>query len=1154
MAAVRPHTLLALGALLALLAAALLPFALAHADGHPDDMELVLSVVDDSDGIVPANSEITISAELRFGLPAEAPGPPANGFTPYRLGVPAPSVGASMLQTTGAMVWDSIDRRLLNITAQTVINSQVTPRPQGVESNRFLARAFDGRTLIMRGSLNNHAFARVFIYDAHTLKLAHTLATPAGSGDNYGDGFGATAVGRPGSGQFDGGWAGFPIAVWHETDSRAWLFVGSPFDTAATVTQMGRLHIFQLDWDDDGVAVTPRGAIHPPKDESDNAPAAGSGPKYGGAVTISRDGGTLAVSAHQMNHMGAIYVYSRPDGDGEDWGDITYADGVKVTVAAVPSWGDSAANRPFDPAAAGTCDAWCSRVWSVANTDGEAGADLGVQNVSLSADGRVLVAGAPQKEWSSTTPGGGFTSRLDNRGDAFVWVAPEGGWRNAPRADQDAEGNAKTLIAAGVDASDFRQATHYSPGPLRRWTEPAAILVPEAWPSRGPLWTQFGSGTAVSPDGTVIAVDDGRQVLRIFQRDSVDDWTTLNGGYLSTPSASLSGLTNILDTPAAFSYDGSQLLVGDSGYNSSRGALRVYSRPADGVWTSATPPARVLEPSAAPSNFFGYAVLETSGARAALSSVFTGGTYLAHATAPGACTVSTVDGARTANCPLTLADPEIVIPPGTPDGPFTIFGTVVVRVGAGDPVTLRDELEVTVGTVDELAEVKFDFATNPSTGQPYSGLVPLDGSTTLLLQLLNEHGKASAKGAITGVLFTTNLGSMSARLGSAAAEACGAAGGTACRIADPATALTASNADQIRLTVTHPGAAKAGATPLQALVVGDTGETFATEPITLTFSGTPSALAAAQPPTALLGYAPADSADQRNRATLVVSATDANGNRASVPDTRYSAKLTDPDGKAIALTGASRQAEVTWPLREGGADDGALLLNDGNPQARVTIRAAAASPLAAGEYALELSAGAGSGKLTATQTIVVAGGAAEVALSVDPTGDIEPGASVTLTAVVTDSSGALVPDGTPVNFSEQSTGATVALVMLSPARQLTRNGEASATLRAINSGGAYVTAKADSVSGVRAITVAAPPQQPPLESAIDALVINGFSAWTDAQETTAAELYADLDGVSRISKWDGFIWLIYGEIGNRLFPSSVDFAITRGDILWLSPE
>ena len=61
--------LLALGALLALLAAALLTLAPAAADGHPDDLELILSIVDDSDNIVPPGSEFTVEAELRFSLP-----------------------------------------------------------------------------------------------------------------------------------------------------------------------------------------------------------------------------------------------------------------------------------------------------------------------------------------------------------------------------------------------------------------------------------------------------------------------------------------------------------------------------------------------------------------------------------------------------------------------------------------------------------------------------------------------------------------------------------------------------------------------------------------------------------------------------------------------------------------------------------------------------------------------------------------------------------------------------------------------------------------------------------------------------------------------------------------------------------------------------
>ena len=1165
----------ALAALAGLLAAALLALAPAAADSHPDDLQLVLSVVDESDNIVPPNSEITVRADLRFALPGAAAGPGSTGFTPYRLAVPAAgeTVGASTLWAGGDVVWDSVGRRRLNITAQTVINSQVSSRPPGVESNRFLARAFDGRTLIMRGSRNNHSQARVFIYDAHTLKLAHTMATPNGSGDNYGTGFGATAMGRPIPSQYDGGWAGSAIAVWHETDFRAWLFVGSSHDNVVvdgeTVNQMGRLHIFQLDWDDDGVTVTSRGVLHPPKTESDNRPTGSSfGPKYAGAVEISRDGGTLAVSAHQMNHMGAIYVYSRPDGDGQDWGDITYADGVKVTVAAVPSWGDSATNRPFDPAAAGTCDSWCSRVWSVANTNGEAGADLGVQNVSLSADGRVLLAGARQKEWSSTTPGGGFTSgRLNDRGDAFVWVAPEGGWRNAPRADQDAEGNAKTLIAAGVDASDFRQATHYSPGPLRRWTEPAAILVPEAWPSRGPIWTQFGSGTAISPDGTVAAVDDGRGFVRIFQRDSVDDWKTFNGGYLSTPSASLGSQTGIRDTPAVFSYDGSQLAVGDISFNSSRGALRVYSRPANGVWTSSTPFARVLEPSAAQNNFFGYAVLETSGARAVISSNFTGGTYLANATAsaamPNDCSISTVNGIRTANCPIPLTEPTIAIPAGTPDGTFTITGSVALQIGYGDgagvPFTLRDSLEVTVGEVDELARVELDFDTDASTGQPYSSVVGPGGSTTLLLKLLNEHGTASAKGAISTVLFTVEQGTLSARLGSAAADACATTGVISCQIANAATALTANNADQIRLTVSHPGTGKSGPASLRLTVVGSDGESFEVGPIALVFSGPPSAIALSAPNRGLLSHdtcdAPAaDGADDckiaadrddRDLLTLQVTATDAAGNKATVPTVGYGVpKVTGPDGKRI---GADKIA-VTWPLRKGG-EGSALDTLGGAPQALINVNTASTAALAAGEYTVELSVGS----LKATQQFSVSGPPANIALSA-PQGELAVQKRFTISATITDAGGAPVPDGTPVSWSATPIGVASTLVETSR-EDVTKDGQVSASYLIVAPGSTSLRVTADQATELALIEVAGPPAPPVrLLDLLAAPYTQGSNTWFGEFAISASSLLRELPNADVVHIWQGGRWFRYSQVEGEVGEESIDFTIHPNAVLWFGDD
>ena len=936
------------------------------------------------------------------------------------------------------------------------------------------------------------------------------------------------------------------------------------------VSFMGRLFRFRLDWNDAGVTVTPMGWLAPTLAEADNRHGTAIA-QYGGAVSFSRDGGTLAVSASRMNVMGAVYVYSRPDGPGEDWGDLEYADGVKVTVGAVPSWGTSTTNMPFLPGTAydasnpRSCDAWCSMVWSSTNTQSYDGVELGSMRVSLSADGSVLLVGAAAKEYAVTTPGGGFVAgnRRDNAGEAFVWVAPAGGWKNAPRADRDASGNAKTLIAAKTDATNFRRATHYSPGPLRRVTEPAAILAPGTWPNVGNYY--FGNDAVVSPDGATAAVanadgNPARGAVYIFQRDSAGDWASVNGGYL-TPDATLSGLSYASEATSGvqFSADGSELAVGQVLLSTSNtaGQIRVFFRPADGTWVSAAAStARLLqEPADVRGHGSGYGNLtpELSGQRVAIGTQRQNREYLASL---DGCRVSTVDDATSVRCPITLRDARITIPPGTPDGPFTISGSVAVQLGSGDPITLRDELEVTVGTVDELAKLEFAFATDTlgdsdsSNDRPYPSVVAPGGSTTLQLQLLNENGKASARGAAASVLFSTTRGGLSARLASARGEACAASGGQSCRIANPATALTADNADQIRLTVTHPGVAQAGAARVRAVVVNAAGRTFRTEPITVIFAGPPTTLAIAQPPNALLGYVPAGSVDQRNIATLVVSATDAAGNKATVPDGRRSWKLTSPDRKAIDR----RQIEVTWPLRKGGTGDdaGELVRSEGDPQARVTILADAAAPLAEGEYTLELSVGSGAAKLTDTQTFVVTGGAAALTLSADPAGEVAERDTITLTAAVTDANGEPAPDGTPVTFSEGSASGEVVLVLLNPARQLTRGGQAAVELRAVNGGVGYVRAEADAASGVQTISVAAGAGS--VENTIAGLTLDAFSIWTSAQPTTAAELHARLANVARISKWHGSGWYSYGRAGGQFVADSVNFPINPGDTLWLDSK
>ena len=109
-------------------------------------------------------------------------------------------------------------------------------------------------------------------------------------------------------------------------------------------------------------------------------------------------------------------------------------------------------------------------------------------------------------------------------------------------------------------------------------------------------------------------------------------------------------------------------------------------------------------------------------------------------------------------------------PAGTPDGAFTISGNIVVN-GRDYP----GELEVTVGTVDEVASVELGFATDIAPGdstdtptnnniaddRPYPDAIGIGESTTLQLAVLNERGKASHTGEISSLVFTTTGGTLS---------------------------------------------------------------------------------------------------------------------------------------------------------------------------------------------------------------------------------------------------------------------------------------------------------------------------------------------------------------------------------------------------------
>ena len=190
---------------------------------------------------------------------------------------------------------------------------------------------------------------------------------------------------------------------------------------------------------------------------------------------------------------------------------------------------------------------------------------------------------------------------------------------------------------------------------------------------------------------------------------------------------------------------------------------------------------------------------------------------------PDTCKGVSVDGQTDWACTVELNDATIHIPAGTPDGTFTISGVITVNGRE-----YRDTLEVTVvapNAIDEVAEVQFDFAEQvwgANRGKPYPANIPVGGETKFRLKILNENGVASAEDSIGSILLTTSAGTLSTRIGGGCV---GGGGGAACQI--PVSAVTAANADQLDVTLTHPGPNKSGRGEVRVSVLAIDGETFA---------------------------------------------------------------------------------------------------------------------------------------------------------------------------------------------------------------------------------------------------------------------------------------------------------------------------------------
>ncbi len=511
-------------------------------------------------------------------------------------------------------------------------------------------------------------------------------------------------------------------------------------------------------------------------------------------------------------------------------------------------------------------------------------------------------------------------------------------------------------------------------------------------------------------------------------------------------------------------------------------------------------------------------------------------------------------------------DASITIPAGTPDGTFTISGSVVLHSSEGqvpgraalnaDKVTLTDSLTVTVGTVSEAASAEFGFATQIAgdlaaaplgrAGDPWPGLASAaDGKSKLQLRILNEGGKPSARNSVSSIVMRTNIGTLTSNIDdgeAGAGDGCVGTGALTCQV--QVSSLNTTNSGNIVFTLNSPANNKAGTAQVTGSVVNSRGEVLSIDTLTVVFVGTASAISVSEPTSSILNVNTTGN-DNRDRLDVSVSAADSAGQRAQVPTGSRNKTLRGPDNNRVTLSDSGIQVE--WPLMNDAATPAPILDANNNLQARISVGAAEASPLKTGEYTLEIRAGG----LRDSVTFTVAGEAANIEV-VSSESEYRPNDQFTLTATVTNADGSTVPDGTMVAFTVGSEVAGQAKIVQLRGPSGTKNGEASARYVVIAEGRAWVTVTAGNGNGIWIDTVgqaAAPPAAADPAEQLSGKA--GLQSYLGDADVSASTLLEALGNVTAIRLYRAGVWVLYGSVDGRPIPGSEDFTVSRGNVLWI---
>ena len=1163
-AAVRRAALLVLAALLAaaaVIAALTSPPASAQ---PPDDLELILSLVGDSDNVVPPESTINVAANLQhLGSGANL------------------EITAGSLRVSGSLDWETLGRSSLPITPQKIGAAawQGSGAALGDRFGAFGGTILDNDTFFVKSLQSNFDGAtwstgtgKVYVYDVPTKTEVGVITPPSGASTTaFSEGFDAY--------QEDANTGWIFVGSWRDTltvsgvtcreDNRGRASTRSDHDSTGTnCLEVGRVYIYRLDRSASPMTLssTPCATLTPSvadaiyTQDSSRAPLGG---RFGYSVEINETTDTLIVGAPKMHYTGALKVFTKPSSAG-GWCDLTYAN-VAATLTPTPIPTELAWNSATDKQ-----KSYAARMWS----SGPAGSAFG-QEVKMSDDGNTLVVGAFLKYRNDNEVN--FAAGLFEAGQVDIFVRPSGGWVDATAAN------------------------------ARLWLTPT---VTEA---------RLGQWVAVSPDGaSVAAVSSQRPQNPPNWPGYVYVWNRPSGGWTADDS---NGADATLSATAGrdgdqfghsgvdFNHDGTRLLVSNHKYqdaergssdgrglnsNASYAGRAWLFSGTNGSWATATTSSssatQIQSPAPRAGVFFGVVRYATDGRQILVgqpedsslrdNAFGAGSVWLLNEQlepqffAGSACVIQsgeTLDDSTddTNICPIDLSDDaQLVLAPGFDSGSFTISGRVTI-----DEQVFRGSLVVRVGRPKEVASATLEIGTDDrgslgtADDRPHKTTLSPGETTVLRLRVLNENDTASGPNSISSILITAGGGLLSTNINdeelAPAAfstarrnqDGCVGTGGLACQIR--VASLNTANSDKIDITLRAPSPAKPGQVQVRAVVLSRTGESVEAEPLTIAFAGPPTDYAIAKPTTSILNQDTPDegaAADHRDRLLLAVTAADASGNQVELPGTAYQTFTRDraiPEQHRLTIlapNGRRTTTGVSARWLPNAAGTGLQLDRAENPQIEIDVDAAETDKLANGEYTIELRVGA----KTVRQTFIVSGGPATLALS-EPQGSTAISGQLRLTATVLDDEGAAVPNGTRVTWVDRPTGALPVMIQLS-ADTRTQDGAASASFLVIGSGTGYVTATAGDATNIVLLQVGGPGERG--ETAIaDSLSSTqpGFSSWLSEQRTRASQLLAAVDGVSSALLWENGIWLRYGVIESGLvIPGSMDFVIRHGAVLWLS--